>query len=103
MNKHYRQGDVLLVKVDCVPNDAEAEKIADKQIVLAHGEVTGHSHRISAEHASAYQWEGDRLIKVQEPTDLVHEEHSSINLDPGVYKVVIQREYTPSAIRKVVD
>lgn len=102
MNEHYRQGDVLLVRVASLPLGAEQEK-ADDSIVLAYGEVTGHAHRISTAGASAYQWQGDRLIEIREPSDLVHEEHAPIHLKPGVYKLVQQREYTPERIRRVAD
>ena len=102
MKEHYRQGDVLLVRVASMPLGATKEKVKE-DIVLAYGETTGHSHRISAQHATAYRWQGDRLIQVNSPTCLVHEEHNPIKLEPGVYKLVQQREYTPQRIRPVID
>jgi hypothetical protein len=102
MNEHFRQGDVLLVRVDTLPQGAKKEQI-DDSIVLAYGETTGHAHRMSAATATAYAWQGDRLIEVHQPTDLTHEEHNPIHLIPGVYKVVRQREYTPERIRRVAD
>jgi hypothetical protein len=102
MNEQYRQGDVLLVRVGAVPKGAKVEQ-NDSNIVLAYGETTGHSHRISAATAKAYQWQGDRLIEIHKVTDLVHEEHSPIRLEPGIYKLVHQREYTPERVRRVVD
>lgn len=101
-NEHYRQGDVLLVRVDSLPKGCKAEQ-NDKDIVLAWGETTGHSHRISTAYATAYAWQGDRLIEIRKPSDLVHEEHHSIRLVPGIYKLVQQREYTPERIRTVSD
>lgn len=103
MDKQYRQGDVLLVKVTSLPHDAEAEKIDDKHIILAYGETTGHAHRLSTAYATAYKWQGNRLIEVHQPSELIHEEHNSINLPPGVYKVVLQREYSPSKISQILD
>jgi hypothetical protein len=103
MNEHYRQGDVLLVKVDSVPKGATREKNNEDSIVLAYGETTGHAHRLKATGVLAYQWQGDRLIEVTETSALTHEEHSPITLVPGVYKVVHQREYTPERINRVVD
>jgi hypothetical protein len=103
MDKHYRQGDVLLVKVGSLPKDAKPEAPDEKNIVLAYGETTGHSHRIAAAYAKAYQWKGDRLIEIKQQAQLVHEEHNAISLEPGIYKVVLQREYTPTAIRQVLD
>lgn len=103
MNEHYRQGDVLLIKVDALPMGATKEKNTDDSIVLAYGETTGHAHRLKAAGVFAYQWQGDRLIEVKETSALTHEEHSAITLVPGVYKVVHQREYTPERINRVVD
>jgi hypothetical protein len=34
---------------------------------------------------------------------VIHEEHQPITLEPGIYRVWQQREYTPEAIRRVVD
>ena len=36
-------------------------------------------------------------------TTLTHDEHGPITLEPGVYKVRIQREYSPEAIHNVAD
>ena len=44
-----------------------------------------------------------RIEAGSEPVRLVHEQHAAIVLGPGVYEVVRQREYTPEAIRRVVD
>lgn len=102
MSKQFRQGDVLLVKVDGLPEGAVAQEVEDR-IVLAYGEVTGHAHAVNMDSAVLYRSNGEDLLKVHKATALVHEEHSPIALDPGVYKVVRQREYTPQEIRRVSD
>ncbi len=104
MNEHYRQGDVCLIRVDALPDGAKKES-TDESVVLAYGEVTGHSHRLMTKvnGLSMYAWKEDKLVELREPGQLVHEEHSTIALKPGLYKVVIQREYTPERIRRVVD
>ena len=102
MNEHYRQGDVLLVRIESLPQGAAREK-NEESVVLAYGEVTGHAHRLNASTVTMYAWEGDKLIEVTKPTDLTHEEHSPIEIAPGFYKVVRQREYTPERIRNVCD
>ncbi len=101
----YRQGDVLLQRVDkdALPRTAEKQKPDNGRIVLAYGEVTGHAHAIDAKTCTMYAWEGNRLIEVTKPTKLTHEEHSAIALTPGYYKVTQQREYAPEAIRNVAD
>jgi hypothetical protein len=92
----------MLVRVSSLPPEAVKEENGE-HIVLALGETTGHSHRISAAEASAYQWQGDRLIEIRKTSNLVHEEHNPIALGPGVYKLVRQREYTPERPRTVID
>lgn len=98
----YRQGDVLLVKIqEIIPDEAE-RFIWEDRVVLAYGEVTGHTHSLP-NTISMYSWKGDRLIEVKETTPLTHEEHSTILIEPGIYKVVQQREYHPAEYRQVRD
>ncbi len=105
MGIQYRQGDVLLVKMElaALPTGAVAQEGNDGRIVLAYGEVTGHAHAIDSAYAKMYQWNGDRLIEVKPGGRLVHEEHNPIDLEPGYYKVIQQREYEPGSFRTVVD
>ncbi len=48
----YRQGNVSIIAVDGVPQQAHKVK---GEIVLARGEVTGHAHRIVEGRAFLYQ------------------------------------------------
>lgn len=104
MSVQYRQGDVLLVKLDMsdLPSGAVRQEV-DGRLVLAYGEVTGHAHAIDTSCASLYQWKGDRLIEAKPGARLVHEEHNTIDLEPGFYRVIQQREYEPGSFRPVVD
>lgn len=97
----YRHGDVLIKRIDCIPSGAQKREGS----ILAHGEVTGHSHRI--QQAEFVQlWEhGDRLfleIKGAIAT-LIHEEHRAIKLSRGFYHVWKQREYRPDRYIEVED
>jgi RecB family endonuclease NucS len=100
----YRQGDVLVQKIDKLP--AEAREVeCEKRIILQYGEVTGHAHAISTDTASFFTAKGERYV-VTKPggCNLVHEEHGTIELPEGVYRVVQQREYVPEAPpRDVID
>lgn len=99
----YRQGDVLLQKIDRLP-EGLVEKQWDKRIVLAHGEVTGHAHALSIDEATMFTRQGERYLQVKPNAKLIHEEHATIVLPEGFYKVVQQREYVPqSAPRDVED
>lgn len=106
----FRQGDVALVLVSAIPASAK-DVTPDDRIVLAYGEVTGHAHALyepqteAKPEGKARLWNAgtERFLQVITTTALKHEEHSAIELPPGVYKVVQQREYTPEAIRNVAD
>lgn len=108
--KMYRQGDVLLVTVDSMPENAQDVTESDR-IVLAYGEVTGHAHALyepqteETPHGKARLLDTgfERFLKVLEPTQLKHEEHTAIDLAPGVYRVIQQREYTDEEARWVED
>jgi hypothetical protein len=43
------------------------------------------------------------LVHGTDPVDLVHEEHATITIDPGVYRVQRMREYAPEAPRRLAD
>jgi hypothetical protein len=97
----WRHGDVFIAAVDSIP----ARAIARPNGVLAYGEATGHSHRIE-KPGSSELWElGDQLyLRVTADfARVVHQEHKPITLPRGIYRVWQQREYSPEAIRRVMD
>jgi uncharacterized cupin superfamily protein len=100
--KMYRQGDVLFRSVNAVPAGNRMKR--ENGHILA-GEVTGHIHRISDLDAAEVFEIGDRLfLSVRAGgVSIVHEDHRAIELPPGDFEVVRQREYTPDAIRNVCD
>ena len=99
----FRQGDVLLVSVDAVPEGGEAIKRANQPIVLAYGETTGHSHMVADRHVKVVDAAGDRYLVAARPFTVRHEEHAPVQVPAGTFKVVLQREYSPKAIRRVID
>lgn len=99
----YRQGDVLVVKIERLPEGAN-EMECEERVILQAGEVTGHCHAIPTEYARMYTHKGLRYIEVQPGTILRHEEHAHIELPAGYYRVIQQREYVPEAPpRDVID
>jgi hypothetical protein len=106
----YRQGDVLMKRITKLP---QGERKKRENATLAYGEVTGHSHRVAVEdRALAEVLEIDKrglYVHVSENgihiegIHIVHEEHGTIALPPGDYKITIQREWNPEAIRNVLD
>ena len=100
----YRQGDVFIELVESIPENTTPIKREHGAVILAHGEVTGHYHGIKNRVAKFYQAEsGERFLDLSKPSDLTHQEHATITLPPGKYRVRQQREYTPEAIRNVAD
>lgn len=97
----WRHGDVLIATVDKLPDDVEPRAGA----TLAYGEVTGHSHRFDTpDQVKLWTSHGELFVEIHGASaTLVHEEHKPITLYKGVYRVWMQREYTPQAIRRVVD
>jgi len=101
--KHYRQGDLLIEEVAAIPTGAKPRKAA-KRLVLAEGEATGHAHTIAASEARLLDDDGATYLEVQEALAmLTHDEHASIELPRGAYRVIRQREYAPEAPRQVAD
>jgi hypothetical protein len=97
-----RQGDVLLLRHDTPIPAAASELPRDTgRVVLAYGEVTGHAHAIHDPGVCMLRAEGVAfdLLRVNEGVlaKLVHEEHATITVGPGVYERRIQREYAWSA------
>lgn len=90
-----RQGDVVLVAVTEIPADAMAMERDRGRVVLAYGEVTGHAHALTESGVTMLKAANqDVFLRVVEPASLRHEEHSRIDVPPGLYQVVRQREWT---------
>ncbi len=101
--KLFRQGDILLERIDALPESAIQESITGP-VILAHGESTGHNHAIHSGNVRLFKTDLATFIEVEGSlVQLTHEEHSPIALEPGVYRMTRQREYTPDEIRIVQD
>ena len=101
--KAYRQGDVLLVLRKAVTIQPDAKIL--NHLVLAEGEVTGHSHKIDQRGADLFDQAGKKFLKVTaaQGAKLIHDEHGPQTLPIGEYEVIIQREYEPTGWRNVAD
>jgi hypothetical protein len=102
----YRHGDVIVRRINTeIPEEAESWRDPkDGRMILAYGEVTGHAHAVSGdadllevpvELVERGIAEIEKYLRVNDGGAVItHEEHATINLPPGVYAVVRQREYT---------
>jgi len=110
-HQQYRQGDVLILPAHSIPDTARPVPCDKGRVVLAYGEVTGHAHAIKASGVCSFYKEGgnadmpDGWLEITggKPVELRHEEHDTIDLPPGRYRVVRQREWNAGAVRRVAD
>lgn len=93
-----RQGDVLITKVNEV-----FEGQQERNAILAYGEATGHHHKLVGSVETMREQGEISMFRVVESTPLVHQEHDTITVEPGVYRVVRQREYQRGEIQRVLD
>ena len=102
--KQLRQGDVLLQQVADIPKTAVKQNPVGGKVVLALGEVTGHSHTITTDTADWWKDGDDQYVAVTATTEVLHQEHGPLPLETGEKYIKIgQREYTLEAIRNVTD
>lgn len=87
METYYRHGDLLLRRVDTIPNKARKTNTNILQV----GEATGHSHKLRGK-AQIYELQEQKYVQVEEPTELLHEEHKPIVLERGTYILEHERE-----------
>lgn len=104
------QGDLLLRRVDTLPDAAEPVDPTGNRHIIAHSE-TGHHHYIDADAVIRWDVPDDPMIcylrVAGDHADVVHDRpwdtHETIRLAPGTYEVRRQREHTPEGWRRVED
>jgi hypothetical protein len=70
--------------------------------ILARGEATGHAHRLDGD-VQLYESRAELFFNAKVAVPLVHEEHETIIIPEGNYKVIRQREFGEDFIRYVSD
>lgn len=108
------QGDLLIERVeDIAPSGRILEPESTGVTVVSEGELTGHRHAI---HERVVMFRDDNLARGM-PSDLYvghirvesehamlrHEEHHTIALTPGTYRVRRQRQVEPFDVEIVKD
>ena len=102
MPAQYRQGDVLLCRVEKVRTRCEPLPAEAGRVIVAEGEQSGHAHALVPQRARLIR--GGRLLRVGAGgAALSHEEHAPILLPQGDYQILRQREYDPRASRLAAD
>ena len=97
-----RHGDVFIFKMNRKKNMTNVKK--QKEVTLALGEVTGHSHKLISDQNILIcdDNQDSKLFQLESNGILCHEEHNAIILPPGQYISIIQMEYDPIEYRKKV-
>jgi hypothetical protein len=90
----WRQGDVFIESIALIPAGAAQQP----HLVLADGELTGHSHRVAdPDTALLFELRGQSYLQViAERATVIHQEHGPVTLARGNYRVWRQREYDPA-------
>jgi hypothetical protein len=98
----YRHGDLLICSITQIPDGA----VKRANNVIIEGTATGHHHTLSGVVGTAIMELNDKVyISVPDSGAVTHEEHNTIVLPKGNYRVIFQNEYDPyeRAARQVID
>jgi hypothetical protein len=99
--KMYRQGDVLIVEATAYKTMRSV--VVQPDNVLVHGELTGHAHRAVGDEVTVLESDEQKFVSAPKGFSLTHDEHDTIEIPEGFYRVVRQREYDEEEIRYVRD
>jgi len=104
IQKAYRHGEILLLKVDKLPDNLEK---SDSKTIM----VGSHGNPHSIDKGTLYFTKNSEDFTfgylVAKATHLLHPEHSpkvgDAKIEDGIYKLITQQEYTPDGLIPVVD
>lgn len=113
MKNQIRQGDVLLVRVESIPNCQKRTIKNYKDRLLVTGEHSNHAHYANGE-VDVIDREGDIYLDVHGDSMIEHllidsgvwtKEHKALQIPEGKFKVIRQIQYNPyeKAIEYVQD
>ena len=109
----FRHGDLLIERIDQAPEGQPTDNP-----LLAQGEGRNHGHFVESDSTEIFKTDAEQnvthILHVKENAAIKHlkidskvwtGEHTDILLDPGVYRVIRQREFDPylKTIRIVKD
>ena len=87
--KLYQQGDVLMFVIDEIPKTAKGKK----NRILAEGESTGHYHEANGGGVVVLEDGKDLYLDAPDGCEVNHQEHRTVVLPAGKFKVGIVQEY----------
>ena len=119
-----RQGDVIPVLVDTLPNLVGAKAIPKNKAILAYGEHTGHQHQLIGGEFELKEKDGTLYLVVEDETTLFHgtptqisrqrtkgskfdfakeDCHRPLTIQKGNYEIKRQQQYEPEGWQRVAD
>lgn len=95
--QQIRHGDVLLTEIQppVGPQRAVDDNGQPLAGLLVAGERTGHAHRLPARVYDLPGTPARRVVMIERPTAITHEEHGAVEIPAGWWEVTLQREYAP--------
>ena len=99
--KFWRHGDVIITQITSdIYNEMVSKYNPRSNLVIAYGEATGHHHQLVADKGTAQvlidpTTQQAQAFSVEQETELKHEEHDTLNIPKGYYRVEFEREYEP--------
>lgn len=107
--KQAAQGDLLLRKIDLLPEGLKQASAENGKFIVAHSE-TGHHHTVLEKSAQLLIDQTNEFIAyldVKEDTQVTHERsydtHAPIEIKKGLYEIRRQREYVAEGFRRAQD
>ncbi len=110
MTQQFVQGDVMFIKrispirkSNMLTGEAFPSLPAtDGKHIIQRGEKTGHMHVADATAPDLFKFSTGRVAVVKQPTWITHDEHEPLQLEEGEYDVVIQTQYVPREMPRMV-
>jgi hypothetical protein len=110
------QGDLIILRVKKFPSNLIPVNPVDGRFVVAHSE-TGHDHVMVMERPGTVRAFKDKdtkdvdlykmFFEVDAETPIEHlrsfDTHETLQVSPGKYMIIRQREYTPEGFRRAAD
>ena len=120
IKKMGRQGDVLFIRVDSMPEGLVSYKGRKPGVITVSDSETGHDHDVLERDGDTEvrafvepNTSAENLMKMflivkgDSPADVIHNrdhhKHGTLSLGEGTWKVIRQRQMTPEGMRRVQD
>lgn len=108
-SKMAAQGDLLIMRIEKLPEGVVEVPANGGHYILAHSE-TGHHHVIERSKTALYRLPEEiyeAFLVVSQDAVIEHrrsfDTHHPLKVEPGIYKIKRQREYTPQGYRRAQD